>query len=302
MSELSAGAIAAQGSAAGKHKNRLKIVLATTTTYMLAEAVGGYLTNSLALLADAAHMLTDVFGISLALFAIWFGSRAATREHTYGFYRTEILAALLNAVVLFFISGYILFEAWRRFQQPPDVLAGPMLIVASIGLAVNIFAAWLLHGSAAESLNMKGAFLEVVSDLLGSVGVIVAALIILFTGWPYADPIFSVAIGLFIIPRTWSLLKESVGILLEGTPSHINLAEVESAVLEVEGVRSVHDLHVWTITSGLYSMSSHVGVAPGADPGSVLPALQSLLKDRFQLTHTTIQIDPDGSRCEENAF
>lgn len=278
-------------SGAGKHRQRLKVVLAMTTTYLVAEVIGGIVTGSLALLADAGHMMTDVGGLALALFAIWFAAKSATPERTYGYYRTEILAALANAIVLFFISGYILYEAWRRFQEPPTVESGPMLIVATIGLLVNIVSAWMLRGASGESLNMQGAYLEVISDMLGSIGVIIAALIISFTGWYYADPLFSVFIGLFIIPRTWKLLREAIGVLLEGTPAHINPVDVRAAMDAVPGVEAVHDLHIWSITSGVEALSAHARISNGVAPSATLAALNRILKERFNIEHTTIQLE-----------
>lgn len=201
-------------SASGKNKKQLKIVLALTTTYLIAEVVGGFLTNSLALLADAGHMLTDVGGLALALLAIKFAERPATPEKTYGYYRVEILAALTNAVVLIGISIYILYEAYERFRNPPEVQSRIMLVIASIGLAINIVGVFILRAGSQESLNMKGAYFEVLSDMLTSVGVIIAGIIMLTTGWYYADPIISAGIGLFIFPRTWALLKDAVGVLL----------------------------------------------------------------------------------------
>lgn len=277
--------------AAGRHRRRLGLVLGFTATYMLVEAVGGWLTGSLALLADAAHMLTDVGGLGLALFAIWIGQRPASPERTYGYYRTEILASLANAMVLFGVSGYILYEAWHRFQTPPEVQSLPMLAVATVGLTVNLIGAWLLRGGAGESLNVQGAFLEVISDLLGSLGVIAAAVIMVVTGWYYADPLFSAAIGLFIIPRTWRLLREAVGILLEGTPSHLNLAEVRAAMEAVQGVAAVHDLHVWAVTSGYIVLTVHVRLSGDAPADELLATLNAMLKERFQIEHTTIQFE-----------
>lgn len=288
-------------SGARKHRKRLMLVLGLTSIYMIAEVIGGIVTGSLALIADAGHMLTDVFGLAMALFAIWFSSKAATRTRTYGYYRAEILASLANAMLLFFVSGYILYEAWRRFQAPPDVQSGPMMLVALVGLGVNIAGAWILHGASAESLNMQGAFLEVVSDLLGSVGVIIAGAIIYFTGWTYADPLFSVAIGLFIIPRTWKLLQSAVGILLEGTPSHLKLDEIRATMEAVPGVEAVHDLHVWSITSGIDAMSGHVRVDGTTTSADVLQQLNEALKERFKIGHTTIQVEEKAydQSCDE---
>ncbi len=281
------------GSAAARSQRRLLVVLGLTMTYMVVEAVGGLLTNSLALLADAGHMLTDVLGLGMALLAIRFAQRPATPVKTYGLYRAEILAALVNSVVLFGIAGYILYEAWRRFQAPPEVSSLPMLAVAVGGLVVNLIGVRLLHTGAGESLNVRGAFLEVVADLLGSLGVILAAGIIYLTGWWLADPIISVVIGLFILPRTWRLLKSALDVLLEATPEHIDVEQVGAAMREVPGVASVHDLHVWTITSGFVAMSGHVQ-ADGRRSSQVLHDLQALLRERFGIEHTTLQVEQPG--------
>ncbi len=277
--------------AAARHRRRLVWTLVLTGLFLLIEVIGGLVTGSLALLADAGHMLTDVGGLGLALFAIWVAAKPATPEKTYGFYRVEILATLNNAVALLAISTFILYEAYHRFLSPPVVLAGPMLAVAVAGLAVNLGGLWLLRDGSGESLNLRGAYLEVLSDALGSVGVIVAGLVVLATGWTLADPIVAAGIGLFILPRTWSLLSRAVNILLEGTPPHVNLAEVEQAMLEVAGVRQVHDLHVWTLTSGKEAMSAHVHVENLADGDQILRHLHRLLHDRFGIEHTTIQLE-----------
>ena len=285
QTELSAGA---------QHRRALMVTFGLTFTYFIVEVVGGLLTNSLALLADAAHMLTDVFGLALALFAIWITQRPASPAKTYGYYRVEILAALANALILFGVSFYILFEAYHRFQEPPEVNSLPMMIVAAVGLAVNLVGIYNLRRGSKESLNVQGAFLEVVSDMLGSIGVIVAGLIMYFTGWYYADPIFSVLIGLFILPRTWGLMMQAVNVLLEGTPAHINLKAVEEAMMSVPGVTAIHDLHVWTITSGMDAMSAHVVLAEGvvaSESQNILEQLGAQLKTQFNLAHTTIQIE-----------
>ncbi|MGI0016822.1 MAG: cation diffusion facilitator family transporter, partial [Nitrososphaera sp.] len=206
---------------AGQNKRRLAIVFGLTFVYLFAEVIGGLLTRSLALLADAGHMLTDVAGLGLALFAIKFAERPATPERTYGYYRVEILAAQTNAIVLIGISFYILYEAYRRFLDPPEVASKPMLLIASIGLIVNLAGLLILRAGSFESLNIKGAYFEVLSDMLTSVGVIIAGIVMWTTGWYYADPLISAGIGLFILPRTWKLLREAVGVLLEGTPSEI---------------------------------------------------------------------------------
>ena len=281
-------------SVTGQNRRALQITFLLTLIYFIVELIGGILTNSLALLADAAHMLTDVGGLALALFAAWIAKKPATPQKTYGYYRVEILAALANAVVLFLISFYILYEAYRRFEEPPAVASAPMLLIAVIGLAINLVGIWNLHHGAKESLNIHGAYLEVVSDALGSVGVIVAAVIMLVSGWYYADPIFSVLIGLFILPRTWSLLTRAANVLLEATPAHINVATVEEAMLKVDGVEAVHDLHIWTITSGMEALSAHVVLVDGSESQTaswVLETITAKLKDEFGIDHTTLQLE-----------
>ncbi|MBI1794363.1 MAG: cation transporter [Chloroflexi bacterium] len=292
-------------SAGAQHRRALKITFALTFTYFIVEVVGGLLTNSLALLADAAHMLTDVFGLGLALFAIWISQRSTNAAKTYGYYRVEILAALANALVLFGVSFYILYEAYRRFQEPPEVNSLPMMIVAVVGLAINLTGIYNLRRGSKESLNVQGAFLEVVSDTLGSLGVIVAGLIMYFTGWYYADPIFSVLIGLFILPRTWGLMTQAVNVLLEGTPAHINLKAVEETMRAAPNVAAVHDLHVWTITSGMESLSAHIVLAEGVSLQAgqkILETLNVQLKEKFGIEHTTIQIEAAERVKDEAKF
>jgi len=286
-------------SAAGKNKRRLAIVLGLTTTYLIAEVVGGLLTHSLALLADAGHMLTDVAGLGLALLAIQFAERPATPGRTYGFYRVEILAALTNGVVLIGISGYILYEAYERFRNPPEVQSGAMLAVASVGLVVNIVGIYLLRAASEESLNMKGAYFEVMSDMLTSLGVIAAALIMLTTGWYYADPLISAGIGLFILPRTWLLLRDAVGVLLEGTPTDVNLATLREAIGSVTGVAEVHDLHVWSLTSGVNAMSVHAVLADHGLHDEVLAAVQKKVTSEFKIAHATVQVECQGCAAYE---
>ncbi len=260
--------------AAGKSKKRLALVWVLTSAYLVAEVVGGLLTQSLALLADAGHMLTDVAGLALALMAIRFAERPAPPERTYGFYRIEILAALANAIVLIGISFYILYEAYERFRNPPQVQSGPMLAVASVGLIINIVGIRLLRSASKENLNMKGAYFEVLSDMLTSVGMVAASVIMLTTGWYYADPLISAGIGLFILPRTWMLLRDAVGVLLEGTPADVNLTALRDAIKKVAGVADVHDLHVWSLTSGVNAMSVHVVLADHALHDEVLTGVQ----------------------------
>ncbi|MES2446368.1 MAG: cation diffusion facilitator family transporter [Bacteroidota bacterium] len=278
-------------SAGYQNKKQLKIVLLLTGSYLVAEVIGGVLTGSLALLADAAHMLTDVGGLALALFAIHMTQRAATNKRTYGYYRAEILAALANAVVLIGISIYILYEAYGRFKNPPEVSSKTMLIVAGIGLVINIIGMLILRKGSNESLNMKGAYFEVLSDMLTSVGVIIAAIIMLTTGWWYADPLISAGIGLFILPRTWILLKDAIGVLLEGTPSDVNVEELRAGITEIPGVKAVHDLHVWVLTSGFNAMSAHIVINEGLSYHSTLQLINDTITANYKIRHTTIQLE-----------
>jgi cobalt-zinc-cadmium efflux system protein len=287
--------------AGGRHKSRLQWALALTASFVGVEVVGGLLTGSLALLADAAHMLTDVAGLALALLAIRFAERPATPQKTYGYVRMEVLSALANASVLLLLTVYILYEAWQRFRDPPEILSGPMLAVAVAGLVVNLISMRLLVAGASESLNVKGAYFEALGDMLGSLGVIVAALIVMFTGWTLADPIVGAGIGLFIVPRTWVLLKQVVHILMEGTPPEIDLALLEKKLLEIDGVTAVHDLHVWTLTSGLDAMSCHLVIDDMARARATLAGACEAMHTEFGLTHTTIQIEDQDLRDNEPA-
>lgn len=289
-----------KGSAGARHRMSLIWALALTSTYLVAEVIGAVVTGSLALLADAAHMLTDVGGLALALFAIWFASRPATSSKTYGYLRTEVLAAFANAVVLLLITVYILYEAYQRFFAPPEVLSTPMLIVAVIGLGVNLISMRLLAAGSAESLNLKGAYFEVFADMLGSIGVIISALVIMFTGWTLADPIVGAAIGLFIVPRTWALLSQAVNILLEGTPTGMDMPKLDAGLRQIAGVVDLHDAHVWTITSGYNAMSCHLVIADGADEQEVLVAAREFLHESFGIDHTTIQIETSATYSNEN--
>jgi len=286
-------------SAAGRHRKPLYIALALTLTYMTTEIVGGIWTGSLALIADAAHMGTDAGGLALALFAIYFAQKAATPQKTYGYLRTEILAALTNAVVLLLLTVYILYEAYKRFLSPPEILSGPMLAVAAGGLVVNLISMKLLSAGSSESLNVQGAYFEVLSDMLGSLGVIVAALIIMYTGWTLADPIIGAGIGLFIVPRTWKLLKQAVHILMEGVPIEVDVPSLEKALLEIPGVTAVHDLHVWTITSGTDSLTGHVVVTDMKDARAILMNAKAVLEEKFKIDHVTIQIEDEELRTAE---
>lgn len=262
---------------------------------MIIEVVGGLVTGSLALLADAGHMLTDVAGICLSLFAIWFASKPPTPSNTYGYVRSEILAALANGVLLCSMAFFILYEAYRRIWLPPAILAGPMLTIAVVGLGVNLASMWLLHRGTEESLNLRGAYFEVLGDAMASLGVVASALIIQFTGWTLADPLMSGAIGLFILPRTWHLIKQAVQILMEGVPPHLDVREIETAMRAVPCVRDIHDLHVWTLTSGKEAMSAHVLVDNLSDGQHILIDLQALLSERFGIEHTTVQLESDRS-------
>jgi cobalt-zinc-cadmium efflux system protein len=290
-------------SAGAKHNKSLKIVFVITATYLLIEVVVGFISNSLALLSDAAHMLTDVGGQALALFAIWMASKPRNNRKTYGYYRVEILSALTNALVLVFISGYILFEAWQRFKNPPAVAGIPMLIVAFCGLIINLIGMKVLSAGSKESINIKGAFLEVVSDMLSSVGVIIAGIVILATGWLYIDPVMSALIGLFILPRTFRLLKESVDILLEAVPANINYVAVEKCITERPGVQAMHDLHIWTITSGVNALSVHVIMKDEtnfAEIGDLVRNIKEHLASEFNITHTTIEVHEGNKNYLQN--
>ncbi len=280
--------------AAAKHKGALMGALALTAGFMLVEVAGGLWTGSLALLADAAHMLTDAGGLALALIAIRFAERPATPQKTYGYARMEVLSALANAVVLLLLAIYILYEAYLRFANPPEILGTPMLVVAVIGLGVNFISMRLLMSGSKESLNLKGAYLEVMGDMLGSLGVIIAALIVMLTGWSGADAIIGAGIGLFIVPRTWNLLKSAIHILMEGTPPEIDLSLIENRLMGLGHVEAVHDLHVWSISSGLDAMSCHLVVSDGAQVRDTLERGHQMMRDEFGITKTTIQIEQPG--------
>ena len=279
--------------AASRSRAALSITLALTAGFMVLELAAGLWTGSLALVADAGHMLTDAAALALALFASWIAARPPTPAKTYGYYRAEILAALVNAVVLLVVAGGIFYEAWPRIRAPSPVLGVPMAVVAAAGLGVNVVGAWLLHHGAHESLNVRAAYLEVLSDALSSLAVLVAAAVVITTGLTVADPLASAAIALLIVPRTWRLLRQAVNVLLEGTPAHLELTEIEAAMTRVSGVRRVHDLHVWTLTSGREAMSAHVVVADVRESERLLEALHAVLHARFGIDHTTIQLETE---------
>ncbi|HWR14983.1 MAG TPA: cation diffusion facilitator family transporter [Terriglobales bacterium] len=280
----------------------MALVFGLTTTYMLAEGITGFLTGSLALVADAGHMLTDAGALGLALLAMSYAERPATHDKTFGFYRAEVLAAFSNAAILLLISIYILYEAIRRFAHPPEITSTPMLVVASLGLVINLVGMRLLASSSDESFNAKAAYLEVLSDALGSIGVIAAAIIMKTTGWYLADPIFGAAIGLFIIPRTIKMLKDTAHVLMEGTPSDISPEAVQQEMLKLAGVVKVHDFHLWTLASGVHSVTCHVCVENPKQGIGIMTELRRMLKDQYGISHATIQIEDQECRYGDLDF
>ena len=270
----------------------LKLALLITTTFLIAEFIGALYTNSLALLADAGHMLTDVAALSLSLFAMLFSTKRATPRKTYGFYRVEILAALLNGLLLILIALYVFYEAYHRFFDPPQVKADWMLVVASLGLLANLASAYLLFGNRKESLNVRGAFFHILSDAIGSVGAILASIAIIIGGYRIADPLMSTVVAVLILSSSWILIRDAVDILLEGTPAHINIVTLREQLGLVEGVDSVHDLHVWTLTSGVLAMSCHVVAQDNNfNRTELLSRVNGVARERFRIDHTTIQIE-----------
>ncbi len=278
---------------------RLTLALAITSIYFVAEVLGGLLTNSLALLSDAGHMFSDIAALGLSLFAFRMARRPATTKKTYGYHRLEILAALINGLTLWLVVGVIFREAYQRLLDPPEVHSVGMLAVASIGLMVNIAAGIILFGCNQGSLNVRGAFLHVLGDALGSVGAIAAGLIMLFTGWYLADPLISVLIGLLILYTSWGLIKESLDILMQSVPRGIDVNEVQSAVEQVSGVIKIHDLHVWSVTSGVFTLSAHAVVNGKEDFHQVLNEIEGILRDRFKIEHTTIQLETEDREGKE---
>jgi len=286
-------------SAAGAGRSRLLAVFLLSLAILVVEAIAGVVTGSLALLADAGHMLTDVAGIGLALLAVWFGGRPPTTARTFGHYRMEILAAVVNAVLLFGVGLAVLVEAARRLADPPEIASGPMLVVAIAGLAGNAASLWLLRHGQAQSLNLRGAYLEVLGDLLGSAAVVIAAVVVATAGFRAADPIASALIGLLILPRTWSLLRDAVDVLLEATPKGVDLDEVREHISTTPGVADVHDLHAWTITSGMNVLSAHVVLQEGAVGPAVLDRLGDCLAGHFDIEHCTFQLELPEHRGHE---
>jgi cobalt-zinc-cadmium efflux system protein len=281
--------------AGGAHRRRLLIVLGLTLALLAAETVGAVLSGSLALLADAGHMATDAAGVALALAAVSLAQRPARGRRTFGWQRVEILAAVANGLLLLAVAGYVLVAAVRRVGHPPEIDSGLMLVIASVGLVVNLVSLAVLHRGRVASLNVRGAYLEVLADAFGSVAVIVAAIVIATTGWTPADIVASVAIGFLVVPRAWHLLREAFDVLLEAAPRGVDLDDVRSHILGVDGVLDVHDLHAWTITSGLPVLSAHVVVTDEAlaagHGGRVLDALCSCLGEHFDLEHCTFQLE-----------
>ncbi|HXG52508.1 MAG TPA: cation diffusion facilitator family transporter [candidate division Zixibacteria bacterium] len=278
---------------------RLKLALAITSSYFITELIAGFLTNSLALLSDAGHMLSDIGAIVLSLAAFYIARRPATLNSTYGYHRVEIVAALFNGLALWLIVGVIFTAAYNRFFEPPQVASRGMIVVAALGLAVNLASAWILYDRQQKNLNVHGAFLHVVSDAVGSIGAIVAGTVMLTTGWYLADPVVSVLIGLLVLYSSWNLVRESVSILMQWVPKGISLEEVQHTIEEVEGVEKVHDLHVWAVTSGMLTLSAHAVVDPRRDFDRVLSGIEQRLRARFNIEHTTIQLETESREDRE---
>ncbi|MET8828582.1 cation diffusion facilitator family transporter [Streptomyces sp. NPDC004610] len=292
------GPPAGSGTAAAAYRGRLRIALGITLSVMVVEIIGGVMADSLALIADSAHMATDAVGLGMALLAIHFANRPASGRRTFGLARAEILAALANCLLLLGVGGYVLVEAVQRFITPAETAGGTTIVFGLIGLVANIVSLSLLMRGQKESLNVRGAFLEVLADALGSLAVIVAAVLILTTGWQAADPVASLVIGLMIVPRTLRLLRETLDVLLESAPKGVDMTEVRSHILALEGVQDVHDLHAWTITSGMPVLSAHVVVRPDVLSAigneKMLHELQGCLGDHFDVEHCTFQLEPSG--------
>jgi cobalt-zinc-cadmium efflux system protein len=282
-----------------RNRRDLILTLALTATYCVVELVGGVVTNSLALLSDAGHMFADVAALGLSLFALRLAQMPPTASKTFGYHRVEILAALVNAVVLWAIVAGIAVEASQRLRHPPAVGSVGMMAIAAIGLAVNLVSLLVLRRSQAESLNVRAAFVHVLGDALGSVGVIIAGIAIVVAGWELADPVVSLGIGILILYSSWEIIRDGVEILMQSTPRGMRLQDVEQCLLSIDGVQQVHDLHVWTLTSGRYQLSAHLVVCDGQDARAVIDAAQTQLRERFGIGHTTVQVDPEVECAEE---
>lgn len=275
----------------------LKKALMLTGGFLLVEVAGGILTGSLALISDAAHMATDTAGLAIALAAVSIGKRAPDSRRSFGYQRFEILAAAFNALILFAVAGYILYEGYKRIVEPTEIKSTAMLAIAAVGLIVNFISMRILSTGKDANLNIKGAYLEVWSDLLGSLGVIVAAIVISVTGWTWIDPIVAIGIGLWVLPRTWTLLKETTNVLLEGVPEGLDLDKIASAIASVPGVANIHDLHVWAVTNEIASLSAHVVLTNGFEGDTVRKAAQEMLEDKFQISHVTLQTEREDCRA-----
>jgi len=289
-------------SASGRHVRRLWISLGVLLAFLVLEVVVGIATSSLALLSDAGHMFTDVLGVGMALAAISAARGAGTSDRrTFGLYRAEVLAALANAALLCGVAGWVVIEAVRRFAAPPEIPGLPLMLTATAGLAANVVVFLLLRDGAKESLNLRGAYLEVLADMLGSVGVLLAGIVTVTTGWAYADPLVAIAIGLFVVPRAFGLGRQAVRILVQAAPAHVDVRLVRHELAALPGVRDVHDVHVWTLTSGMEVGSAHLSIDGETDPGTVLAAARRLLADVHGLPHFTVQVEPPGAylHCAE---
>ena len=292
---------AAAGRAGARHAGQLWMAFGVVAAFFVIEAVAGVLTGSLALLSDAGHMLTDVLGLGMALAAISLASRGtARRGRSFGLYRLEILAALANAVLLFGVAGYVLYEAVKRLGEPADIPATSVLVVAAAGLAANVVGFLLLRSGAEESVNVRGAYLEVLADLVGSVAVIVSSIVVGLTEWAWVDPVAGALLGLWILPRTWRLAAEALRVLLQAAPARVDLEAVQADLGGLPGVVDVHDLHIWTLTSEMDVASAHLMVTAGQDTHAVLDQARELLAERYDVTHATLQIEPDDHHgCDE---
>ncbi len=286
----------------GASRRNLITALVLITGYMAAEVVGGWISGSLALLADAGHMLTDAAAIAMALFAMWISERSASVSRTFGYYRTEILAAFFNALALWMITGWIFLEAYHRINSGGDVDGVPVLIVGVGGLIVNLIAAWILHRSSQHSLNVEGAFQHVIADLLGSVGVVVSAILVILFDWTIADPILSICIGALILISSWRLVTKVFHVLLEGTPEHVDVYKLCSVIEDLDGVTIIHDVHVWTITSGSYAFSAHVLVDTSytGDLDALISRIQDIVHHDFGIGHVTVQVEQSVANCTED--
>ena len=284
----------------GANERSMWIALGLTGSFMIAEAIGGWLTGSLALISDAAHMLTDTVALAIALLAIRIGKRAADRRRTFGYGRFEVIAAAFNAGMLFVVALYIFYEAWQRFRMPPELQSVPMLVIATLGLIVNLVSMRILSAGQSESLNVKGAYLEVWSDMLGSLGVIIGAGVIYLTGWTWFDPVIAVLIAVWVLPRTYILLKASANVLLEGVPEGIEIDRIEASIRSDADVLDVHDLHVWGLGSGQVSLAAHLLLVPGTSVDTLLRRMETRLRSGHEIRHVTLQCEFEPCATAEN--